>query len=219
MQSCHTIKIWIYFRVFLQQLDMESNGKSVDRDGNPVDYATGPIIWGEAGTNGQHAFFQLLHQGTQLAPCDFLVAAVNHNEVHTRHEKLLANFLAQPEAMMRGKNRETVIEELHASGNQTPDETLIASKVFPGNRPNSTFVYDKLTAKTLGSLIAFYEHKVFTQGVIWNINSFDQMGVELGKQLANTILPELKSGQSTQPHDSSTQALIDEIIRRREALT
>ncbi|MEE9345530.1 MAG: glucose-6-phosphate isomerase [Methylococcales bacterium] len=206
------------FPRFLQQLDMESNGKSVDREGNPVDYATGPIIWGEAGTNGQHAFFQLLHQGTQLAPCDFLVAAVNHNEVHIRHEKLLANFLAQPEAMMRGKNREQVIEELSASGNKKPDETLIASKIFPGNRPNSTFVYNKLTAKTLGSLIAFYEHKVFTQGVIWNINSFDQMGVELGKQLANAILPELKSGQATHSHDSSTQALIDEIIQRRKAL-
>jgi glucose-6-phosphate isomerase len=183
-----------------------------------VDYATGPIIWGEAGTNGQHAFFQLLHQGTQLAPCDFMVAAVNHNEVHSRHEKLLANFLAQPEAMMRGKNREQVIEELRASGIKDPDETLIASKIFRGNRPNSTFVYDKLTAKTLGSLIAFYEHKVFTQGVIWNINSFDQMGVELGKQLANAILPELKSGETTHSHDSSTQALINEIVERRRSL-
>ncbi len=203
------------FPRFLQQLDMESNGKYVDRDGNVVDYATGPIIWGEAGTNGQHAFFQLLHQGTKLAPCDFLVAAVNHNEVHQRHEKLLANFLAQPEAMMRGKSREQVVEELRASGIKDPDEILIQSKIFPGNRPNSTFIYDKLTAKTLGSLIAFYEHKVFTQGIIWNINSFDQMGVELGKQLANAILPELKSGETTNPHDSSTQGLIEEIVERR----
>ena len=203
------------FPRFLQQLDMESNGKYVDRQGNVVDYATGPIIWGEAGTNGQHAFFQLLHQGTQLAPCDFLVAAVNHNEVHLRHEKLLANFLAQPEAMMRGKNREQVIEELRLSGIKDPDETLIQSKIFPGNRPNSTFIYDKLTAKTLGSLIAFYEHKVFTQGIIWNINSFDQMGVELGKQLANAILPELTSGETTNSHDSSTQSLIEEIVKRR----
>ncbi|MCH9697557.1 MAG: glucose-6-phosphate isomerase [Gammaproteobacteria bacterium] len=206
------------FPRFLQQLDMESNGKYVDRDGNPVDYATGPIIWGEAGTNGQHAFFQLLHQGTQLAPCDFMVAAVNHNEVHSRHEKLLANFLAQPEAMMRGKNREQVIEELHASGLKNPSETLIQSKIFPGNRPNSMFIYDKLTAKTLGSLIAFYEHKVFTQGIIWNINSFDQMGVELGKQLANAILPELSSDNVNNQHDSSTQSLINEIVDRRNTL-
>ena len=206
------------FPRFLQQLDMESNGKSVDKNGDPVDYATGPIIWGEAGTNGQHAFFQLLHQGTQLAPCDFLVAAVNHNEVHQRHEKLLANFLAQPEAMMRGKDRDQVIEELHASGIKDPDEVLIQSKIFPGNRPNSTFVYDKLTAKTLGSLIAFYEHKVFTQGAIWNINSFDQMGVELGKQLANAILPELIESKPIHSHDASTQALIEEIVQRRQSL-
>ncbi|HLF98113.1 MAG TPA: glucose-6-phosphate isomerase [Methylococcaceae bacterium] len=206
---------------YLQQADMESNGKGVDRDGNPVDHATGPVVWGQPGTNGQHAFYQLIHQGTQHVPCDFLAAAESHHDLGQHHAMLLSNFLAQTEALMRGKTEDEAREELIAKGVSGPELALLArARAFPGNRPTNSFLYRKLTPHTLGMLIALYEHKIFVQGAIWNINSFDQMGVELGKQLARTILAELESDSPLEGHDSSTSGLIRHLQRlRSEELT
>jgi glucose-6-phosphate isomerase len=202
-----------YFADYFQQGDMESNGKSVDIEGNAVDYQTGPIIFGQPGTNGQHAFYQLIHQGTKLVPCDFLAPAQSHHELPQHHDILLSNFLAQPEALMQGKTAAQVEAEL--SGEDKKDKVLIASKVFPGNKPSNSFLFKKLTPKTLGSLIALYEHKIFAQGAIWNINSFDQMGVELGKVLARAILPELLDDEEVSSHDCSTNGLINYYKRLR----
>ena len=198
------------FPAYLQQGDMESNGKRVTLDGAVVDYATGPIIWGEPGTNGQHAFYQLIHQGTRLIPCDFIAGVNSHNPLGRHQPILLSNFLAQTEALMKGKNEAEARAELEASG-LTPDEVekLLPHKIFPGNRPTNSLLYRRLTPRTLGALSAFYEHKIFVQGVIWNVNSFDQWGVELGKQLAKTILPELEGEKEPTGHDSSTQRLIE----------
>ena len=198
------------FPAWLQQGDMESNGKSVDRNNQPVHHSTGPIIWGEPGTNGQHAFYQLIHQGTKLIPCDFLAPIKSHNPLGDHHLKLLSNFFAQTEALMKGKTLEEASEELRQSGlSEEEVRQLAPSKVFPGNRPTNSFLFEKLTPKTLGTLLALYEHKIFVQGIIWNVNSFDQMGVELGKQLAGKILPELASNQPVSSHDSSTNGLIN----------
>jgi glucose-6-phosphate isomerase len=195
---------------FLQQLDMESNGKYVDTEGEPVDYPTGAVVWGTAGTNSQHSFFQLIHQGTQMIPVDFIAAVNSLNPYSDHHQKLLSNFFAQTEALMLGKNEAEVYNELL---NQNLSEYeimgLLPHKVFKGNRPTNTILLNKITPETLGMLIAIYEHKVFVQGVIWNINSFDQWGVELGKQLALKILPELNSEVSVSNHDSSTNGLIN----------
>ncbi|MGR8951318.1 MAG: glucose-6-phosphate isomerase [Gammaproteobacteria bacterium] len=204
-----------YFADYLQQGDMESNGKSIDLDGNRVDYSTGPIIWGQPGTNGQHAFFQLIHQGTKLIPCDFMAPANSHYHLPEHHDILISNFLAQPEALMNGLTEDEVKAIL--SPEDRADPVLVASKVFDGNKPSNSFLFKKMTPKTLGSLVAFYEHKIFTQGVIWNINSFDQMGVELGKVLAKVILPELKSNDAITSHDCSTNALINAYKHYREA--
>jgi len=199
-----------YFPAYLQQADMESSGKSVDRQGRRADYSTGPVIWGQPGTNGQHAFYQLLHQGTQLVPCDFLIPAQSHNPVGDHHPILVANFLAQTEALMRGKTGQEVEAELVAQGATGQQlDLLVPAKTFEGNRPSNSFLFRRLTPYTLGSLIALYEHKIFVQGVIWNINSFDQMGVELGKQLAGVILPELQGDQPVFDHDPSTNGLIN----------
>jgi glucose-6-phosphate isomerase len=197
-----------YFCDHLQQGDMESNGKSVDIHGNQINYQTGPIIWGQPGTNGQHAFYQLIHQGTKLIPCDFLAPASSHYNLPEHHDILISNFLAQPEALMKGKTTEEVKKELNLS-DSAQNKDLIAAKVFAGNKPSNSFLYKKLTPRTLGSLITFYEHKIFVQGVIWNINSFDQMGVELGKILAKAILPELQSSSTVDTHDCSTNGLIN----------
>nr|NIR89305.1 glucose-6-phosphate isomerase [Gammaproteobacteria bacterium]NIW04073.1 glucose-6-phosphate isomerase [Gammaproteobacteria bacterium]NIX06217.1 glucose-6-phosphate isomerase [Gammaproteobacteria bacterium] len=201
---------------YLQQLDMESNGKRVTRDGAPIDdYTTGPVVWGEPGTNGQHAFFQLLHQGTRLVPADFIVPLESHNPVGRQHRMLLSNFLAQTEALMRGKSAPEARAELEAEGHtEEALEALVPHKVFPGNRPTNSILMDKVTPHTLGALIALYEHKVFVQGVIWGINSFDQWGVELGKQLAETILPELEAEGEAAGHDASTSGLINRYKRR-----
>ena len=197
------------FAAYLQQGDMESNGKGVDRNNQLVDYSTGPIIWGEPGTNGQHAFYQLIHQGTKLIPCDFLAPVHSHNLVGDHHAKLLSNFLAQTEALMRGKTLEEASAELRQSGlSEDAVNRLAPSKIFPGNRPTNSFFFEKLTPKTLGSLLAFYEHKIFVQGIVWNINSYDQMGVELGKQLAGVLLPQLQNNETIMNHDSSTNGLI-----------
>lgn len=205
------------FPAYFQQGDMESNGKSVTKEGQMVDYTTGPIIWGEPGTNGQHAFYQLIHQGTKLIPCDFLAAVESHNPVGDHHALLIANFLAQSEALMRGKRADEARAELAAQGvSDVHLERLAAAKTFPGNRPSNTFFFQKLTPTMLGTLIALYEHKIFTQGVIWNINSFDQMGVELGKVLANAIEPELRHVEEVITHDASTNGLIN-FYRRRSA--
>ncbi|MEN8259839.1 MAG: glucose-6-phosphate isomerase, partial [Pseudomonadota bacterium] len=175
-----------YFPDYFQQGDMESNGKSVDLEGRPVDYQTGPIIWGQPGTNGQHAFYQLIHQGTKLIPCDFLAPAQSHHTLEKHNDILISNFLAQPEALMAGRTAEEIDKELAASGiDEKTREKLVPAKVCEGNKPSNAFLFKKLTPRTLGSLIAFYEHKIFVQGAIWNINSFDQMGVELGKVLAD----------------------------------
>jgi glucose-6-phosphate isomerase len=203
-----------YFADYLQQGDMESNGKSVDINGKKINYDTGPIIWGQQGTNGQHAFYQLIHQGTKLVPCDFLVAANSHYQLPEHHDILVSNFLAQPEALMNGITAEEVKRKLTPA--EQADSVLVASKVFDGNKPSNSFLFDKITPKTLGSLLAFYEHKIFVQGVIWNINSFDQMGVELGKVLANVILPELQSTEVITSHDCSTNALLNAYKRLRE---
>lgn len=198
------------FAAYFQQGNMESNGKSVDRTGSPVSYSTGPVIWGEPGTNGQHAFYQLLHQGTVIIPSDFIAPAISHNPIGDHHQKLLSNFFAQTEALMNGKTDEEVKEELTGTGKTKEEiDQLLPFKVFPGNRPTNTFLVKQITPFTLGQLIAFYEHKIFVQGVIWNIFSFDQWGVELGKQLANNILPELQHDKMTANHDSSTNGLIN----------
>ena len=194
----------------LQQADMESNGKSVDIDGKRLDYDTGPVIFGQAGTNGQHAFYQLIHQGSKLVPCDFLAAARSHHHLAGHHEALLSNFIAQTEALMRGKTTEEARAELEAEG--APEELLdklAMAKTFPGNKPSNSFLYQSLDPNTLGSLIAFYEHKVFVQGAVWNINSFDQMGVELGKQLAKTVLKDMTDDTQVTTHDSSTNGLLN----------
>ena len=201
---------------FLQQLDMESNGKNVNRANKLVNYNTGPIVWGAPGTNGQHAFFELVHQGTRLIPTDFLVAAVNPTPLADQHEWLLANCLAQTEALLKGKSRAVAEAELIAQGMRRDEAKALAPhKVFPGNRPSNTLLYQKLDPHTLGMLLALYEHKVFVQGVIWQINSFDQWGVELGKQLAPTIRAALNAAPATGEHDSSTLGLIADIRRRR----
>ena len=206
------------FADYFQQGDMESNGKRVDKNGQVVDYSTGPIIWGQPGTNGQHAFYQLIHQGTKLIPCDFLAAAVSQNPIGEHHPILVSNYFAQTEALMRGKTADEVREELVAQGVGGDDlETLVAAKTFPGNRPTNSFLYKELTPRTLGSLIALYEHKIFVQGAIWNINSFDQMGVELGKVLAKAILPELGGESDVTSHDSSTNGLINYYRQLRES--
>jgi glucose-6-phosphate isomerase len=198
------------FPAYFQQGNMESNGKYIDREGNQVTYHTGPLIWGEPGTNGQHAFYQLIHQGTQLIPCDFLAPATSHNPVGDHHAKLLSNFFAQTEALMNGKNLQDVIEELKRDGlSEQEIKELAPFKVFTGNRPTNSFLFRKLDPHTLGSLIAMYEHKIFVQGVIWNIFSFDQWGVELGKQLAKKVLPELENEAEITAHDSSTNGLIN----------
>jgi glucose-6-phosphate isomerase len=200
----------VHFPAYFQQGDMESNGKRVTQAGDPVDYSTGPIIWGQPGTNGQHAFYQLLHQGTRLVPCDFLAAAQSHNPLGDHQAMLLANFFAQTEALMKGKTPDEARAELVEEGYGGEQlEKLVPAKTFPGNKPTNSFLYPKLTPQVLGSLIALYEHKIFTQGVIWDINSFDQMGVELGKQLAKAILPELEGEERITTHDASTNGLIN----------
>jgi glucose-6-phosphate isomerase len=204
------------FPAYFQQGDMESNGKRVSRDGKVVDYQTGPVIWGEPGTNGQHAFYQLLHQGTKLVPSDFLASVETFNPLGEHHTLLLANFLAQTEALMRGRSESEARAELEAAGIRGGAlAELLPHKVFPGNRPSNSLLYQRLDPRTLGKLIALYEHKIFVQGVIWNINSFDQWGVELGKKLANAILPELRAAGRVASHDASTNALIEEIKHRR----
>jgi glucose-6-phosphate isomerase len=198
------------FAAYFQQGDMESNGKSVDRNGNRVTYPTGPVIWGEPGTNGQHAFYQLIHQGTQLIPADFIAPAITHNKIGNHHTLLMSNFFAQTEALMNGKTKKEVDAELQKAGLSTEQiNNLSPFKVFEGNRPTNSILVKQITPKTLGSLIAMYEHKIFVQGIIWNIFSYDQWGVELGKQLANSILPELESDQEINSHDSSTNGLIN----------
>jgi glucose-6-phosphate isomerase len=205
----------IHLSDYLQQLDMESNGKSTTLKGERVDYSTGPIIWGQPGTNGQHAFFQLIHQGTKLIPCDFMVAANSHYHLPEHHDILVSNFLAQPEALMNGITADEVKTQLTPEQQASP--VLVASKVFEGNKPSNSFLFKKLTPKTLGSLLAFYEHKVFVQGVVWDINSFDQMGVELGKVLARVILDELKNHDEVNGHDCSTNSLINAYKQFRES--
>ena len=198
------------FPAYLQQGDMESNGKSVDRNGNYVEYETGPIIWGEPGTNGQHAFYQLIHQGTELIPADFLAYAKSCNKVSDHQDKLLANFFAQTEALAFGKNADEVYAELQAAGKSEAEiEKLLNYKVFAGDSPTNSFIFDELTPFSLGQLIALYEHKIFVQGVIWNIFSFDQFGVELGKVLAGKILNELENAETVNSHDSSTNGLMN----------
>ena len=205
---------------YLQQADMESNGKFVLRDGDRVDYQTGPIIWGEPGTNGQHSFYQLVHQGTKLIPADFLAPAQSHNPINDHHRILLSNFFAQTEALMMGKTLAEATAELKTAGMPEMElKRLAHHKVFEGNRPTNSMLFKKLTPHVLGSLVAMYEHKIFTQGVIWGINSFDQMGVELGKQLAKKILPELEAGEKNGDvalkHDGSTNTLIRKYLKER----
>ncbi|EHX2154815.1 glucose-6-phosphate isomerase [Escherichia coli] len=198
------------FAAYFQQGNMESNGKYVDRNGNVVDYQTGPIIWGEPGTNGQHAFYQLIHQGTKMVPCDFIAPAITHNPLSDHHQKLLSNFFAQTEALAFGKSREVVEQEYRDQGKDPATlDYVVPFKVFEGNRPTNSILLCEITPFSLGALIALYEHKIFTQGVILNIFTFDQWGVELGKQLANRILPELKDDKEISSHDSSTNGLIN----------
>jgi glucose-6-phosphate isomerase len=199
------------FAAYFQQGDMESNGKHVDRNGKHVEYSTGPIIWGEPGTNGQHAFYQLIHQGTKLIPCDFIAPAQSQNPLGEHHAMLLSNFFAQTEALMNGKTYDEVVAELQKAGKSAEEiEKLAPFKEFEGNRPTNSILVKKITPRTLGSLIAMYEHKIFVQGIIWNIYSFDQWGVELGKQLAGKILPELRNEEKITSHDSSTNGLINQ---------
>ena len=199
------------FAAYFQQGNMESNGKYVGRDGKVVNYQTGPIVWGEPGTNGQHAFYQLIHQGTKIIPCDFIAPAQTHNPLSDHHEKLLSNFFAQTEALAFGKSKQAVEEEFLAAGKSLePVKEIVPFKVFTGNKPTNSILLQKITPYSLGALIAMYEHKIFVQGVIFNIYSFDQWGVELGKQLANRILPELKGSESVESHDSSTNGLINQ---------
>ncbi|EOM5361748.1 glucose-6-phosphate isomerase [Shigella flexneri] len=198
------------FAAYFQQGNMESNGKYVDRNGNVVDYQTGPIIWGEPGTNGQHAFYQLIHQGTKMVPCDFIAPAITHNPLSDHHQKLLSNFFAQTEALAFGKSREVVEQEYRDQGKDPATlDYVVPFKVFEGNRPTNSILLREITPFSLGALIALYEHKIFTQGVILNVFTFDQWGVELGKQLANRILPELKDDKEISSHDSSTNGLIN----------
>lgn len=205
------------FPAYLQQADMESNGKCVDRNGRPVSYQTGPVIWGEPGTNGQHAFYQLIHQGTKMVPCDFIAPAISHNPVGEHHLVLLSNFFAQTEALMAGKSGAEAIGELRLSdGSDEEISRLAPFKTFAGNRPTNSVLVKKLTPRTLGSLIAMYEHKIFVQGVIWNIFSFDQWGVELGKQLAGKVLPELADDSPVSSHDASTNGLINAFKKMRK---
>jgi glucose-6-phosphate isomerase len=196
------------FAAYFQQGNMESNGKSVDRNGQQVSWSTGPVVWGEPGTNGQHAFYQLIHQGSVLIPCDFIAPAISHNPVGDHHVKLLSNFFAQTQALMNGKNK----EELEA---EKVPAALIPYKLFSGNRPTNSFLLKEITPFSLGELIALYEHKIFVQGVIWNIFTFDQWGVELGKQLAGKILPELQNADEVHSHDSSTNGLINAFKKLR----
>ncbi len=208
----------LYFPAFLQQLDMESNGKSVDRSGESTNYPTGPVIWGAPGTNGQHAFFQHLHQGTQITPADFIVAANSVDGMPGHHDILLANCIAQTEALLRGKGAEEVRAELEERGMHGEElERLAPHRVFPGNRPSNTIVLRELDARSLGALIALYEHKVFVQGAIWNVNSFDQWGVELGKQLAGGVLEDLQAGHASRMHDASTARLIEYVLKNRRS--
>ncbi len=204
------------FAAYFQQGDMESNGKGVDRSGNRVDYSTGPVIWGEPGTNGQHAFYQLIHQGTRVIPCDFIAPVETHNPIDKHHQILLANFFAQTEALMRGKTPDEARAELEAQ--KLPAERiaqLVPHKTFTGNRPTTSIMVQRVTPRTLGSLIAMYEHKIFVQGIVWDIYSFDQWGVELGKQLASKILPELEDDRPVTTHDASTNGLINYYKRHR----
>ena len=203
------------FAAYFQQGDMESNGKYIDRSGNKVNYQTGPIIWGEPGTNGQHAFYQLIHQGTKLIPADFIAPAISHNPLGEHHKMLLSNFFAQTEALMNGKTRAEVDAELIGKSEEEKNK-MAPFKVFEGNRPTNSILVKKVTPKVLGSLIAMYEHKIYVQGIIWNIFSFDQWGVELGKQLANKIYPELTHGNEIESHDSSTNALINQYKKWRK---
>jgi glucose-6-phosphate isomerase len=196
------------FAAYFQQGDMESNGKSTDRSGHRVDYTTGPVIWGEPGTNGQHAFYQLIHQGTRLVPCDFLAPVESHNPIGNHHQILLANFFAQTEALMRGKTP----EEVRAEG---APEALVPHKTFEGNRPTTSIMVQRFTPETLGAVVAMYEHKIFVQGIVWDIYSFDQWGVELGKQLASKILPELTDDRAVTTHDASTNGLVNHYKARR----
>jgi glucose-6-phosphate isomerase len=205
------------FPAYFQQGNMESNGKSVARNGKKVKYQTGPIVWGEPGTNGQHAFYQLIHQGTKMVPADFLAPAISHNPMGNHHDILLSNFFAQTEALLYGKSKEVVIEDLKEEGKNADDiERVYPFRVFEGNRPTNSILFKKLTPKILGSLIAMYEHKIFVQGVVWNIFSFDQWGVELGKQLAKKILPELENNEPVSTHDSSTNGLINAFKQMRK---
>ncbi|MGD8411379.1 MAG: glucose-6-phosphate isomerase [Desulfobacterales bacterium] len=205
------------FPAYFQQGNMESNGKSSDREGQKVEYQTGPIIWGEPGTNGQHAFYQLIHQGSKLIPADFLAPAVSHNPLDEHHQILLSNFFAQTEALLNGKTQKEVIAELQKEGKTDKEiQKLLPHKIFEGNRPTNSILFEKLTPGVLGSLIAMYEHKIFVQGVIWNIFSFDQWGVELGKQLAKKIFPELADDKPVNTHDSSTKGLINAYKKMRK---
>lgn len=205
------------FPAYFQQGNMESNGKYVDRSGVPVHWQTGPIVWGEPGTNGQHAFYQLIHQGTKLIPCDFIAPAISHNPLGEHHPILLSNFFAQTEALMNGKTEDEVIEELAKAGKSPEEiEKLAPFKIFQGNKPTNSFLLKEITPYSLGSLIALYEHKIFVQGVIWDIFSFDQWGVELGKQLAKNILPELENDNAVTTHDASTNGLINAFKKMRQ---
>jgi len=203
------------FPAYFQQGNMESNGKHTDRNGKDVTYNTGPVVWGEPGTNGQHAFYQLIHQGTHLIPCDFIAPAISHNPIGEHHPILLSNFFAQTEALMNGKTKEVVAKELEGM-EKSEREKLVPFKVFDGNRPTNSFLLKKITPFSLGSLIALYEHKIFVQGIIWNIFSFDQWGVELGKQLAKKVLPELQDDAEVSSHDTSTNGLINTYKNWRE---
>jgi glucose-6-phosphate isomerase len=206
------------FASYFQQGNMESNGKSIDREGQSVTYQTGPVIWGEPGTNGQHAFYQLIHQGTKMIPCDFIAPAISHNPIGDHHQKLLSNFFAQTEALMKGKTQEEVTLELSKAGmTQDMIDLHAPFRIFEGNKPSNSILFKQLTPRTLGSLIAMYEHKIFVQGIIWNIFSFDQWGVELGKVLANKILPELTSTEDIASHDSSTNGLINYFKRLKSS--
>jgi glucose-6-phosphate isomerase len=205
------------FPAYFQQGNMESNGKSVDRNGARIGYQSGPIIWGEPGTNGQHSFYQLIHQGTKMIPADFLAPAVSHNPIGDHHNILLSNFFAQTDALLNGKTREQVIRELKEVGNSDEEvQKIWPYKIFEGNIPTNSILFKKLTPRTLGHLIAMYEHKIFVQGVIWNIFSFDQWGVELGKQLAKRIQPELEDDKPVHSHDGSTNGLINVFKEMRE---
>jgi len=207
-----------YLPAYLQQGDMESNGKRVTRTGDPVAYTTGPVVWGEPGTDGQHAFFQLIHQGTQLIPADFIAPVNSHHPLGDHHPKLMANFFAQTEALMRGRTQDEARAEMLAAGmSPASADALAPHRAFPGNRPTNTILMERLTPKTLGALIAMYEHRIFTQGVVWGINSYDQWGVELGKQLAGVILKELEDGKVSAEHDASTSGLIEYFLHHREA--